>query len=503
MKLLQLQSEQSLTESVFSNNIGVGYSLPARCQIALKNLSMDFEVPTFNIIASGDDKNNEFSFATNPIGPIHLIQIPPDSYTFNELVRQINEVMNNALTSHDSDLSDYGFQWSVGLDINNTDGRLILSFNRADDITLNAGTVTNSGVTYNSGSAYFYKTVADDNGKFNAVFTGNTFVSNGGFIAKVTVDNQATPVGLAQSNWIFGVDAEKLTYFEDSKDSIVDLTFACISNSGDKYTFKKGGVLVQPVTPITITAGDTLSIYKKYGKIFYGVLRGTTLTEFEGDDIEELLPEIGSNNLGYIIHIGNDTGKIAFKNCIMTPTPFSTVSSGIYTITPPQDVKDVYLNTSLLTVSASRVTLLFDDKDTRELLGFLSTEYSKTAVQGSFKGDTSLSISILNNPLEVEIVELGNLNSYSQTTRQLKGTIGIIPKASLKSSVATSGLQSFELSYDETASWAFLSLDNDSPMRIPSLTVRATSNNKLVRLNGFMSICVLIQSESEGESQKN
>lgn len=501
MKLIKLQSETELTESVFSNNIGVGYSLPAKCQIALKNISMDFEVPKFNIVASGDDKNDNFSFSTNAIGPLHDVAIPAGSYTFNELVHQINQIMNNALTSHDSELSDYGFQWSVGSDINNTDVKLILSFNRADDITLNSGTVTTSGVSYNSGSAYFYKTAAD-NGAYNGIFTGNTYVSNGGFIAKVTVDNQASPVDLTQSNWIFGIDAEKITYFEEDKDLIVDLTFACISNSAGKYTFKKGGVLVQPSTPISITAGDTISIYKKNGKIFYGVLRGTTLTEFEGDDIETVIPEIGSNNLGYVIHIGNDTGKIAFKNCIMTPNPFSTVSSGIYTITAAQDIKDVYLNTSLLTVSASRVSLLFGNRRTRELLGFLSSQYSKTLISGSFIGDTSVSLSILNNDLEIEIVELGNLNSYSQTTKQLRGTIGVIPKASLKSSVATSGLQSFVLSYDETASWAFLSLDNEYPMRIPALTIRATTgNNELIKLNGLMSVCLLIQSESE--SQKN
>ena len=43
MKLIKLQSEGlPLTESVFTNNINVGYSLPAKCQVALKNISMDF-----------------------------------------------------------------------------------------------------------------------------------------------------------------------------------------------------------------------------------------------------------------------------------------------------------------------------------------------------------------------------------------------------------------------------------------------------------------------------
>jgi hypothetical protein len=289
-----------------------------------------------------------------------------------------------------------------------------------------------------------------------------------------------------------------LTYYFTDKDLIVDLSFACVSNSNGYYTFKKAGVLVQPSTPIAIQAGDIITINKKIGYINYVITKSGTPTEFQGDLINDVIPELGSTELGYTIHIGNDTGKIAFKNCNMTPNPFSNVSSGVYTITEPENVQSVYLNTSTIAVNASKVILLFGVKNTRDLLGFLSTNYSKTLLSGSFTGDTSVSISFLLNDLELEIIELGNINSYSQTNGQLRGIVGVIPKASLKSATQSSGLQSFELSYDETASWAWLSIDNNQPLRIPSLTARATSNNKTIPLSGKMSVCLLFKSEEEG-----
>jgi hypothetical protein len=496
MKLIKLQSEQNLTESVFNNNINVGYSLPAKCQVALKNVSMDFENPLFEIIDVGEDKNNNFYMSTDTNQITHDIELSKGNYTLNELIQEIQKKMNNALRSFDNNFEDYGFQWDItSIETNNTEIRLLLSFSRADPITLNAGTVTTSGVSYTNN--YFYKTIADDNNKFNGGLVGNTYVNKGGFEASVIVDNQASPNNLTLSNWIFGIDDSKFSEVFDDKDVIRDLMHACVSNDNGYYTFKKDGILVQPLTPIPIAAGDIISINKKLGNINYMITKGSTTVQFVGDNINNLLPDLGVSDIGYVIKIGNDTGKIAFKTLKMTPNPLSTNADGIYTLTNPIDVKQVYLNTNLSVVKTSKVLLNFYNKKTRNLLGFLSQIYTKTLLSGIFQSDTGLSIGFLNNDLEIEIIELGNINSYSQTTKQLRGTIAVIPKASLKSSVQSSGLQSYALSYDETASWCWLSLDNDQPIRIPSLTVRATSNNELIPLNGVMSICLLFKSETE------
>lgn len=500
MKLIKLQSEGlPLTESVFTNNINVGYTLPAKCQVALKNISMDFENPLFTIIDSGIDQNDTFIFSTdNGLTP-HVVVLDAGEYTLNELISEIQRIMNNELWSEND---DFGFEWSIGKEISNTEARLIFAFNRADSVTLTSGTVTTVGMTYN-GTSYFYKTAADDDNKFNGSLVGNTFVNNGGLQVKVTIDNQTSgsPPNINLSNWIFGIDNNKISAGLEDEETIINLMFACVSNnSAGKYTFKKDGEMVTGASPISITAGDTIMIDKHLGFINYKITKsGGTEYDFVGDEINDVegVREMGITNLGYCIHVGDDTGKIAFKNCIMTPTPYSNVSSGVYTITQAQDVQSVYLNTSTTTVSASSVILLFENRNTRELLGFLSTNYSKRLLSGSFTGDTSVSISFLSNDIEVEIVELGNINSYSQTNKQLRGIVGVIPKASLRSATQSSGLQAFELSYDETASWAWLSIDNNDPLRIPSLTCRVTSNNQLVGLNGKMSVTLLFKSESE------
>jgi len=500
MKLIKLQSEGlPLTESVFTNNINVGYSLPTKCQVALKNISMDFENPLFTIIDNGTDKNDTFDFSTDDGTLLHTVVLDAGEYTLNELISEIQRNMNNELDSIETDL---GFQWSIGKEISNTEARLIFAFNRADSITLTSGTVQTAGMTYN-GTSYFYKTAADDNNKFNGSLVGNTFVNNGGLQVKVTIDNQTSgsPPNINLSNWIFGIDKNKISYYLDDRQSIIDLMFGCVSNnSAGKYTFKKDGEMVTGASPISITAGDTITIEKFEGSIKYIITKsGGTQFTFEGDYIDDIdgIRELGISDVGYCIHVGNDTGKIAFKNCIMTPTPYSNVSSGVYTLTQPQDVQSVYLNTSTTTVNASPVILLFENRNTRELLGFLSPNYRKTLLSGSFTGDTSVSISFLSNDIEVEIVELGNINSYSQTNKQLRGIVGVIPKASLRSATQSSGLQAFELSYDETASWAWLSIENPQPLRIPSLTCRVTSNNQLVGLNGKMSVTLLFKSETE------
>jgi hypothetical protein len=500
MKLIKLQSEGlPLTESVFTNNINVGYTLPVKCQVALKNISMDFENPLFTLIDSGTEKNNIFSFSTDNGFIQHDVALDPGEYTLNELISEIQRNMNNELSGTGT---DKGFQWSIGKEISNTEARLIFAFSRADSVPLVSGTITALGMTNNS-TSYFYKNVVDDNNKFNGSLVANTFVNNGGLEVNVTIDNQTSgsPPNINLSNWIFGIDNEKLSQGFDDKPTIIDLMFACVSNnSAGKYTFKKGGELVTGASPISITAGDTITIYKESGVIKYRITTsGGTIYNFEGDNIDDVegVRDMGKTNLGYSIHVGNDTGKIAFKNCIMTPTPYSNVTTGVYTITEPQNVQSVYLNTSTTTVGPSTVLLFFEDKNTRELLGFLSQIYRKTLLSGSFIGDTSVSISFLSNDIEVEIVELGNINSYSQTNKQLRGIVAVIPKASLRSATQSFGLQAFELSYDETASWAWLSIENAQPLRIPSLTCRVTSNNQLVGLNGKMSVTLLFKSETE------
>lgn len=499
MKLLKLQSEQELSESVFTNNINVGYSLPENAQIALKNVSIEFENPSFTVYESGINKNNTFETATDIAGPIHEINLTGGTYTLNQFLEEIQGKMNNALWGFNQDYQDFGFMWNVGTQPAGSDVKLLLAFNRADEITLTTGNSTYYNIGYNSGGSYFYKNFAD-NGNYNAALTANSFVNSGGLNIKTTLIGQAgiTTPNIAACDWTFALTNDKATYYAEELDDIVTFSFAVISNNNGNYCFKKDGELVEPLTSIPIAVNDTIGITKKDGKILYTITKGTTTTDFEGDNINEVMPLLGASNLSYALHIGDaNGGSIAFTQLKMTPNPYSSSSNGVYSLAPAESTKSVYLDTSLQVVSASRVSLYFNSKKTRELLGFLLQAYNKSLLSGSFVGDAGLALSVIGaDDLEIEIVEFGNINSYSQASKQLKGIVGIIPKASLKSLVS-SGLENMILSYDETASWAWLSLDNKDVFRTPSLTVRVTSNNKTLKINGNMSVCLLIKKESE------
>ena len=328
MKLLKLQSEQTLTEASFTNNIySGGWTLPPKAQICLKNVSMDFDQPIYTIVDSGENKNNNFSFQTSNTS-IHDIELTAGEYNLRDLIIEINCKMNNALNTNVS--SEKGFQWSIGRE---TDTRgnlnLIFSFSRADSVTLNSATVQLTDMDYNSSSSYFYKTGADT-GTFNSHLSGNTLVCNGGFEVSMIIKNQ-TVANPNLSDWIFGIDSDKTSALFTTRTLIKDDMKACVSNNAGNYTFKIGGNLVPASPTIPIAANDVVTIKKDNNKIIYTILKGSTLSTVEGDTINDILFLLGVSNLGYMIHIGDDTGKIGFNSLIMTPSPFSVVSSGVYT----------------------------------------------------------------------------------------------------------------------------------------------------------------------------
>jgi len=498
MKLIKLQSEEHLTEGVFTNNLYAGgLTLPAHAEICLKNLSLDFDQPVYEIIASGTEKNNNFEIQTAKtiLASNHLIELTPGKYSLRNLMLEIETKLNNCLNTSVS--TDYGLQWSIGKNMNNRgDINLIFSFKRVDKTTLNGATTQLKNITYDSGNAYFYKDTTD-NGTYNANLSSNVFVNNGGLEIKCVIKNEAGG-NPASSDWVWGIDESRLSLLETSKTGIIALMKACVSNDAGFYTFKKGAVMIQPATPIAIQADDVLTIGKVDGKIRYTVLKGSTTSIVEGDVINEVIPLLGITRLAAVIHIGDDTGKIAFNTVSITPDCYTLITSGVYSTIPPEDVEDVYLNTNLITIPGNiKQFLRFPNIQTRRLLGFSSEEYSKEGPTGRYLGDSGLSVNFLTNDLEVELIELGTMNSYSQSSKQLKGIVSVIPVSSLKNSTIVSGTGSYELSYDETASWAWLSIDNPAPLRLSALTVRCTSNNEVVKVNGKITCCFLYKASSE------
>lgn len=500
MKLIKLQSEQFLTEATFTNNIySGGVTLPKQAQLCLKNLSIDFDQPVYEIISEGSEKNNNFEIQSGKtiIASNHIIELAAGKYNLRNLMLEIETKLNNSLDTSVS--TDFGLQWSVGKNMDNKGNiNLILAFKRLDKVILNAGTTTLENITYDSGNSYFYKNGADD-GTYNGKLSSNVFLNNGGLQLTCVIKTQVGG-NPALSNWVWGIDESKLSLVATGKTEIIALMKACVSNDSGYYTFKKGSQMIQPSTPIAIEVDDILTIKKQNGKIIYTVQKGTSpAVSIEGDIINSVIPLLGITKLGGVLHIGDDsTGKIAFNTMTITPDCYTSISSGVYSVIPPEDVQDIYFNTNLVGLPTNiKQFLRFPNKQTRNLLGFSADEYSKDGPSGSYRGDSGLSVNFLNNDLEVEIIELGSINSYSQSSKQLRGIVANIPTASLKNSTIVSGTGTYELSYDETASWCWLSVDNDQPLRLSALTVRCTSNNEVLKINGKMTVCLLYKEKSE------
>jgi hypothetical protein len=492
MKLLKLESETVLSESVFTNNISVGSGLefPAQCQIALKNLSIDFSVPTRIIITSD---NNTFRFKTKDTFAYYEVVLTPKTYTLTNLVKEIQSKMNNKLQSYIVN-ADYALMWKVDFDPN--EPRIVIAFDRAKPITLVSANSTLEKMSYQSTGSYFYKSTADT-GSFDSYLSGNIMMSNGGFEMKATLIAQGSD-NINTSDWILGIDNDNLSMALNSKALIKDALFACISvnTSNGTYTFKKAGILQASL--IAVAANDVLSIHKKDDKIEYSITKGSTTTNVEGDIINDVMPELGSRILYYSVHVANDTGKIGFNSLNYTPNPWATSSDGVYVDLPAYQTPNIYLNTNLIGITnSSKVSIFFNNENLRQLLGYMDEIQSITNSSGTFPSQEFIGSTPFVDDMEVEVIELGSIGSYSQISKQLKGIVGVISKAELLKSTINTGFETYQLSWAELASFAWLSVDNNQPLRMPSLSVRCTSANKLITMNGKLAITLLYKPASE------
>jgi hypothetical protein len=506
MKIIKLQSEEILDKSVFTNNLAYPLTVPEYCQIALKNLTLEYDSTSYLI----DDTNNTFNFKSADSGTNRTVVLTKGSYKINGLVRELETRLNNAL---EQGKSEEGFQWKVGTFNRGNDQFLKISFNRADRIS-----VTTTGITppittpatagalnWDGTNSYFYKSSADDAGKFNAHLANNVPACRGGWEIKMTIDNQATAGDLSKTNFLWGLDISRDSINYSLRDEIIAAMWCCIGSDSatGKYRFKKGGVMIAASPEITIQASDQLSIKKVGGKIRYTVTKSGVASFVEGDTINDsLLDFMGTSNNSFVLHVGNDTlAKTAFKALSLNPDPYFKVSSGVYT---SEDAADIYLDTNLTSSSVSSiVSITFADSLLQDLLGFISFKQDeRKIVSGDVKSSTFYASHALtqgflpSDSLEIEIMEM-SFDNYSQASRQRKNLIMIISLGELQSNTITTGVNRYVLSFFEQANFMWCSLNNPTPLRYSALTLRATCNNRELSVVGKMSATLLYKKESE------
>jgi hypothetical protein len=498
MRLLKLVSDKDLEESVFTNSLSFPLTIKkGGSMVALKNLSLQFNEPKYEVT----DLNNTFKFKTSvTTSPLHTVVLSNGSYSLADLMEEITKKMNNILNSialSGAGSADTFLQWRVSkIDEVNGNANLKIEYKRRDPVTITQATSKYENMDFTSTPNINKLSTAPNDGTFNAVLMGEKLVSNGGLITNITISNQDT-TNITTSNWVWGIDKDAESYEKTTRAEIVALMYACVGNSNGKYAYKKAGVMVE--TTLAITIDDILKINKNNGKIQYVITRGSNNTTFEGDVINDVIPNLGLDRLRNVLHIGDDTGKIAFKTPQLIPNPYVEVPlNGVYIISDPANSQNVYSNSNLTAVPSNvKQFLYFETVGVKRLLGFSRSEYSQSGPDGSFVGDYGLAINVIDNDLEIEIVELP-LNNYSHTYKQLRPLVMTISSSDLHNSIIATGVERYELSWQETASWVWLTLDNlEYDFRVPALTVRITSRGELVKMKGPATCTLLIKDPSE------
>jgi hypothetical protein len=397
-----------------------------------------------------------------------------------------NNTNNELVNTH-----NLNFEWLVSSTGNITDGYVInMAFNRTDIITLSGTSVSLTGMIEDVGTTgEFYKTALDDSGKYNGELISKSLICRGGWEVSLTVGEQVLgqPENIADSYWFFYIAKNGKTTTQTFFENVIDGMSVGFWGTDGKYEYKKNGVMV--ATNLNINDGDNLKIVKREdGRILYVITKAGIPVPFEGDLVNSLVDELGISDLNYFVKVGNDTGKIAFADCLMTPSPNQTNLQGV--LTKDKLVQNIK-NDFNLTAEASDVSVFFPSLGVRFLLGFNNQRYDENALSGNFIGENSVASTLFNNDMIIEILEFPLL-AYDGGTNKVRPILDVITSGEIQQSVKGKGSETYELSYSSIAP-TFLDFNiSQGTQTYSSLTLRITSNNQQLKLNGVITASILI-----------
>ncbi len=492
MKLVRLQSENQLNETQFTNNLAISLNLPIDSKVALKSLSIEFDTPPIVI----NSTNNTITFSTSaqqPLTTVRTITIPSGEYSSQTLLKMIQRLLNAVIQSSETN-SDSGFEWLCNM----TDDKSHIAFKRSEVETLTGATSNQINMTY--ANPQFFKSSGDTN-TYDASLMANKNINHGSWYLEMTLQLQSGQTAtIANSQWIWGV-FDINSQFETGESNLLQQMYVGFSRSSNgKYNIKKNMAMTE--LNVLIEEGDKISISKvlvsgTQSKVVYSITKGATKTDYDGDTISSTTPVIfiGDGSFYELLKIGNNTGKIAFTAIKQTPTGEVIDTNGVYT--QIEAVPTVLLNENLTTVSASTVTINLQTESLRQMLGYDTKIMQKHAISHDFISNSLISSNIFTDDLVIEIPEL-MLDGYDHGARQSKNIIMVLTTSELLRSIRSIGLNRYELSYNEQATYLFISLKNkQTTVSAPQLSIRCTINNRTLPLTCNMSALILFKDQDD------
>lgn len=496
MKLIRLESDNELTQSQFTNFLGVPLVLQKNASVALKTIVAQFEEPGISINSS----NDTFSYKTDDNFTVHNIVLPHGYYDIDDLASVIQNSMNCVLDGRgfgeDTDNTDYGFMWKVEI-AKTADGyQMSIAFDRKNNLTLDNTNMGLKNCIFDPASG-FSKSINDVSFDIaNAYLKAKPLLGNGGFcvsslIRKLDPDQDED---ISLSDWYITIEPNQALSGNQVMGDVFDRAYAVLGSFQGFYVYKKDGT-IQNQFDYTPVNNDLVSIRNNNGVIQY-LIRPDDSEDiiYDGDGLLNL-NNFGTTNLMVCIYIPTDDGKIAFNEVEITNNPFETSDlSGNYSKITINDMVIHRLKADG-DPSPSDVSITFLPGIQR-LLGFKNSTVSLSSVNGTFTATGYITTNIFDNDIVVEVNEM-ELENYDHTYKQRRNILTVLTSSDFKKSISGLGTELWELSFHEIFP-VFMNINNKmGAVNFSSLTVRLTSQGVLLPLAGKMSCTLLFTDESD------
>lgn len=488
MKILKLQSDNTISLSQFTNNLQIPLQLNRQAKVALKTLSFEFEPNTIVI-------NNKDTLRYLINGIAHEPKFKEGSYNIRQLCEMMTNYINELVSSDDAASEGTEFLCDYTGDAKN--GYLFnISFVKSDPYTVNDTNTELTNVAYADG---FYKVNQIPNEYISTMQTDKNMCL-GGYSYTFTISQQVghEAENVALSSWFVGM-AEQIIGEDSNTDAEITQDFnnyiGCV---GGFYEYKGGtGRIVTTQVP---AVGDVITVTKNYVDQFsvqinYNITNGTNSTDYKGEILNNIdVSDQNTMNQDLFIKIGNDNGFIKFSTVVAFGTALSEYSGTEYIKLGSESIKNV--KKSLKAATAITVTLIFSDS-LSEKLGFKNNTLVETAVSYKWVADNNVKNAIFDNDLVVSINQL-NTDGYNHQLKQKESIIMVITAGAVLANTLTSGQASFNLSYTDNFP-TYLNLGNTNPTSYNNLTVSVRSDNQLISINGKMNCTLLFKDETDYE----
>jgi hypothetical protein len=377
------------------------------------------------------------------------------NYTQTGLLQQMRTKINSAQTLLDTGGTANGFD--VNPSVNN-DGKFTLTFGKTDQIQV---TDANSKVEKMTYAADVFTATGASGANFNYdkwVMADKRFNNGSG-----------ETFCIASDNGFFGLTADPLS------GTIVeaDIKYGLMFDTGTYYSVVDG----------TMT---NLSVVPDFTKIISFELQNGKLTFFE-NATDLFSTDYDYNTPGYYVGAGVQKNGQTIESLWYNPDSFTTTNIAEDTVYHNDNDVDEIFSLGAISATVFQMTL---NSDLALKLGFTRTILRASAIQKTFTAINKFKDSNLNESIEVQLINVGEIKSYDSVSKQTQRIVGIIPIGS--------AIVGNKVSYS-VPDLLYVDFNNKFVIPVATLTIRlvGASSGEEIIFEGGINLTLAIKPRSE------